>query len=1324
MQERWVLMSFNYRLFIFVLLAVGVILFITPVRADNCCVIPSRPYCIDNRPCTADGEFELSPASSCTAMKQELELAESGAGQSWWDDECSAGCCCFKSGPDTSPIYSAQVGAVRTLCELSQGTFKAGTSNCDVAHCQGLAPTTYSIHGTIYDSNHLPVSSTTVKIPGGSVAMSLASGLYTFTGVTKTTSAFTITANKSGCIGSLRLDNGVQTDLVSKDITLDCCHDEPKSWSACDPITHNQSRIVNTVCGVTVTKTWIENQSCQLKIPCEWNCTWTPDCPNSDGFTISHCTEIPDGCNVHVAPPPVRLQCPTDLYPDCNHDGIVQSPKEECDYNVTSGVFNAPASDNCPFPRNNSMSNCDFATCKCIPPPSTPDDCANNPDILTAPLDVNIVPMERAFKLGAWTFATNRCLDYIDHFEIIRYLNTSTGIYTFNANVNLSVTKTTRLYKDNTTSPKILANTQYCYELTMVYNASVVNPTLRKQTIKGCKMSGDDICMSPHLPTWCDFSPVNHIPNTIVWCDGANNITADEGNCTANTYCTMGPSGAVCIPQGQCDKCNNLFSVFGNQLFPNVAGNSYSYNRINNDSIDEKYVLCPTLVNPDPQVAPDKVSEDLGGCYLDYTTTIFDMAYPCTNVTSCYDYKSQGACVNDYCKKFITNSAGLASDKCEWVFYSTDLYKGVCRPKDPTFRSEQNCTLCGIQSINRIYPDCTKDTCTLFGYCFYKNNLCADGSTIHCSNYLTQQECTGSDTLPGFTVDVPPANAYGTNSITALSKDVPLNISRCRWIASGCIKDADNNNLDDCKSETSQPKICERDITPPISHVINRSVYALMMDFHDMSIIDDGPWTLGDDTPSYSIDYLMLHYCIFEDYPGADCYPNNILHIKPASSHPFMINLSEFKNHDNTVINAASNGKKYIMKYFAEDVAKNLEVVKSFNFTLDALPPKINLTIIHNAFPQGSTWKTNLTFIIRLDAEDYPPVQCNFYIRPTYATVDFSGMSFYDINNLTSIYRTNISRVGWSISTMYPYLSESYYDYNLTCTDVAGNIYQENKTIKVEGDLTINDAEPSLAATYRSTGYGTLSAPENMSIHTTYPGTCRYSDTTTNYSLMTGAFDNNYMIADKDYFHSTKLKIRSTDASGVYRYYTACNLTVAGVQKIITGDDVDMIYFAIDDLAPVTKVLYEKDTQLLEYHYNASEFNDSMTVTLNCSDSDPRLIEDYTIVPGQPPYYRDRSFQCDKTYICIKRANDTISCGNMLDMDMFHLYDKSPIFFNYTDETNSLDKERYGNAPYICYYSIDNGNNTENDNGKAIFTRINVRNGLFLSPIINISSGD
>ena len=1313
----------SFRLLLMFLIVFFGLFFIKYVSAQACC--DNGDQCLTQPDSASCGSIDniILDAGSCT-MAPEL---------------CVYGCCCIE--PDNQPWSVGKTKTIFNSCMNDRLTMTSGTTvfypgvigdACNAGYCHSNPPDKFKVEGFIFDANNNPVQGATVHTPNNSIFMSQLNGAYHFNDILST-SSITISANNSDCQGSVVVKN-VNSDKSGENIVLECCQTVQYDWGPCDPVTQIRQRVVNKICAGILTQT-VESETCQIQVPCQWNCTWSPPtCPTSDGYRYSTCKEIPAGCTIHIAPPPLKERCPEEN-PNCNHDGIVdESIGEKCDYNYTTGAFNS----NCDYPYNNSRSSCDESTCQCIPHTPAKTGCEADPGNLSGLL-LSQVFKEKAFLLD-WQTTKDLCKNYIDHFELRRCINIS-GDCNFNVNINTNIDKTLKEYKDNKTIPRIQPNKNYCYNLTEVFNNSITNITLKRSSIVECIDSGNLTCMQDHPDKWCDKNPnPPYRPNTIVNCSKDNILQGET--CQDNQYCTESAGDASCVEQGRCDVCNNVFAVFGNQLF---SGSNKVFAELN-DVGEEVDQLCPTILDPMPIPTQDN---ELGGCFLDYSRSTYDAAYYCNETNTCYDYSSPSACKDDYCDKFTINGVNT----CQWAPYNIDFNKGVCRPKDPDYRPVQNCTLCTVEDHNRIYPDCAKDVCPLYGYCYFKSSdsKCVSGLTIYCSNFQTQDECIGpSGQSSSVLVDV-----GKTNKLLSASNDI-LNIGRCRWLgpsaapgSTPCIKDADNNSIDDCvntKLPTDQRRICEHDVTPPVTTINNRSVYSLMMDLSDMYITDDGPWIIGDDTKkgkngNGKIDYTKLLYCIAPDNTPDNsipsCYPTHNLNTTLMSNNRYLANLSEFYNQYGKKIDAQnSNGYGFRFYYFSEDPAKNLEQVRSFNFTLDAKPPKMTLTKIFNSFPQGPTWKTNLTFIIMLDEEDNRPVDCSFKLRPAMAsTVDFSGLEDYDIGSSINLNNYQIFSVGKSLNTTYPYLPEGYYDYDLDCSDVAGNIYHENATIKVEGDLRMNSALPALS-TYRSIpGLESLSAPENMTLHTTGPGTCKYSDTETAYVNMTKSFSVQ-KISDDDYLHTVRLDIRNVNPSGIYRYYTACNLTINGIPQIVTGDEVDWIYFAIDDLSPQTQLLNvpnsdNSDSDTLE-PYNASKSSDYLKLMLLCNDSAYQLIEHYNNGNNKDINY-SMSFGCDpsSTHYCIRRADTPGMCKDMNDTVQFKPYYGSAIPLDYTDENASLDKAQYGNSPYFCYYSADNGLNVEGvasgygtAYGTPVCTRLNISNGVFHSPIINISAGD
>ncbi len=188
-------------------------------------------------------------------------------------------------------------------------------------------------------------------------------------------------------------------------------------------------------------------------------------------------------------------------------------------------------------------------------------------------------------------------------------------------------------------------------------------------------------------------------------------------------------------------------------------------------------------------------------CFYDNSKTIANSCFSCITEdgtpASCYDYKSESTCNRDPCgvKK------GAASPVCEWKKAGGMLNRGVCANKE-----ESNCKWCGESGtkdsknvkigssdfFSSIFDACTPQKSSLLSTdkyrCYYKEGLSKQCGEISCGDYKVNEECPTGDVL---------LNGNKVNDARNDKKD-PCGIKVCKKTASGCIKDADDRNEDDC----------------------------------------------------------------------------------------------------------------------------------------------------------------------------------------------------------------------------------------------------------------------------------------------------------------------------------------------------------------------------------------------------------------------------------------------------------------------------------------------------------------------------------------------
>ena len=1209
------------------------------------------------------------------------------------------------------------------------------------------------------------------------------------------------------CINRTVISN-LNGNLNGFDLSMQCC-DETTTKTSC---TNNQ-RIVTVsrsgspgACPLPLNPAPY-TESCVQQVACEWNYTGWSQCNIGDiqrTRSVSGKISTPD-CNESLDSGPQVL---TDVCPTQCGDGYLNTSillnnglGEQCDYASTgplAGTFNVTPT--CINMYNGSgqvttiqslIPACNQQTCLCIPPPQPPvyPPCIQDSGWVNI-TNITNVWQQHAFDIS-WNMSNQTCQSFVDHYSL-KICNNRTGVcYDVNNfyGVNSSIDKGLREYihLSNYTNPSpivIEENTQYCYQLTVQFNDSVTLQNRTKTTVL-CAVSGNEQCMDPHYNQWC-------IGNNLANCLLNNTLNATQA-CTVGTstgYCRQDASSggtASCYSIGttDCDMCNGAFGIF-----------SYVDARPYNSA--GKTVICPSISSPNPWNDDSSV---VYGCYMDFSVkTTIDQSYSCSNVNTCYDYKSQSSCQDDYCQKFGTTGG----NSCQWVSYTsgglgTNIFgEGMCRPRN---ESQQICNLCTNPAYQRLYPECTKDTCSLFGNCYFSKPdagavSCINKADMTCRLYVSAQDCVNSTGLyRNISVDL------FNNKVN--SDDV-VGLDVCKWgkveigfsattpaMTNGhCYRDADVGNNYDCNQTSTlgfNRTLCEKDVIPPTTNINHSISYGMMMNLNgQVFITDNNPWGVSDsndkqiktyyylvegrdggtcgnpanivttgsqyyDTPvdsaadpicndatslgkfcsdngysQYSLGRSQGTGCVqwnahtweYNDggsYNAVMCfnsydsgcpaiYHRPTMLLDTSSSQAYIINVSKFSTMAGQAVNA-TNSKNHIftLYYFSEDPARNMEQVKNFSFILDTEPPNVGVGYSMDSYNISKyQWLTNLSVTLTLlNNESSMPVDCSFQLLPPTDSIlsymRFAGQEVHNIPSTMPPYITKINVTGGTLSTMYPGLYDDDYDYNLTCTDAAQNIYSIKNTIHIEGDSRISAPAPKDMTFTNSTGNNPF--PGHISINTTSNGTCKYSTVPPiGYDTM------NPMVESNGKYHILPVTLITPDESKVYLYYIWCNLTINGESNIIPGDPSDNVFYAIDDLAPKTSLVYSNTGM----PYDNTSISKELFLNLNCNDSNPLL---------KSPAGTSMAFGCNSSemYYCIPAINGSNSCASPSD---YSLYGVNSIHLDYTTG-NSTDKSNYGNRPTIFYYSIDNGGNKETPR----FSKLNIKNTDLQDPEIQLKAG-
>lgn len=1221
--------------------------------------------------------------------------------------QCTDGCCCLESGGGQL-VWNLS-------CTNLGGTFYSfptTISDCN-AFCSGNVLSNYSLSGIVRNGTARVFNASVTLIDRGYANVNSSDeypiGRYIFPAV-QAGQSLNIFAQKGDCSANIVITPFDHDTL--QDITLDCCEYECEFGECLNGYKNRTCYAVDpNTCAVDEYTEY--NIACSADL-CGWDCTdWDPP------FSDPNNPNLLEPCPAHTPPYTVRTRtcdpiivgncevgASPDLSIDCSYvgnscgNGVIEGA-EQCDFNQTTFAGDS----SCPLPYN-TFQYCS-PECECVTP-TVPEDCNLQNYIYPTEVDAKGVYMKRQVNV-TWALP-GACADYVSNYTVYGCRNTTSCNF-----INVSGPLPDNVNKfivPNSTQLEFFEHARYCFKVRTNFNESL--NFLSFDSNPDCMQMGDNFCLSDHDDSWCG---VWQGKQAVLYCSGkdvsdpGNIITLQGTPCNSGEYCGVVSGIPQCLPISECERCNGLFGIFG-------------YQGLEIEIFGGGTLKCPTVSSTLTSRVATKTGGGSTGCFLDYSNTSVDKTYNCSIVSSCYDYKSRSSCTSDYCDKFDVN----VYDKiCEWKDYSTVFNKGVCRPKKQYVdlgAAIQDCSLCNNPLYNRIYGQCTEDTCELYGECYFKtdtsgNGQCIDARSLSCSDYTTQEDCIGVDELGnGLNVSVNTRwnvdgtkKTAGTNRVLNESRD-KLNIGRCEWDGTKCFRNADNLSDTfgeigiDCRmtdlSGDYNKSLCERDFNTPTTTITSLPYYGEIMDLRDSMTISDY-WDVGDNysdpVSGNNRKHVWLYYGIDDNYK----YPGKIMRItSPNEEQNYRINIL-----DEIPDRLEETGQLLYFFYFAEDPARNLEVVKNFSFILDITEPTITrnwrIDSYEGEFDWGD-WAANYYVNITLSSEISMPVKCYYNITPIIEQNRWTMQ--HEASNLPSYIpplNNIITTVPGSLATTYFELWPDRYYYELKCSDKVGNFHYENGTFTLDGDLSINSPFP------KDETYTTASLPPRISINTTADGTCKYSMTTPIYDNMEHTYEKINLSNGNYTFYSPKevvfqqLDLGVPVPSRVYKIYSACDLIINGQHVKKPAAIPDMIRFAVDDLRPVTRLRYQPDiTSQLTENFTNNQTLETLYLYLDNDDYSPVLVD------GAFNMY----FDSYETFYCV---NTTFGICNYMPFDLDPTT-QNPIMFNYIETGPGSDIDIYGTYPQFCYYSIDNGMNQEQE--KCIL--LNLTNKLFLEPNISI----
>lgn len=530
-------------------------------------------------------------------------------------------------------------------------------------------------------------------------------------------------------------------------------------------------------------------------------------------------------------------------------------------------------------------------------------------------------------------------------------------------------------------------------------------------------------------------------------------------------------------------------------------------------------------------------------CYKDSGRFSVDSYFQCKGVASCYDYKSRNAC----------NLNSCAVPACEWMASeSTELSIGVCRPRNLLYQDCGKCT----QPNNPLLGGCDAEMCSAVGAdCYYTNHHnCINKLDMACVYYVAEDECVGAQ-KQALSLDLQYDDVgnvvSGQNKIAALSDDMQK-LGRCRW-TDRCIKDADADNAKDCNDNFNNAADlkCQSDNVAPQTFVREVPVMPSNIEL-PVSVFDN----------VYSGSDITTYYVIAKEWTYPTYAVRNSKIIKTIAADDF-----------------------YILTYYSEDKAHNLEEVKSMRFFVDGQAPTVTVDYDYTPVETGEdNWTSKVDVAIKATDNVDSLVACS-------AELINGPARFFAIDKLEDelISERTIHYSG---------VPDGYNVFHYECRDKAGNIDSGSVQITVEGDRSLTQARPNTALNYHT--------DIELGVTSAKASACKYSTGINNFDYM----ENQFSTVD-GIVHTA---IVSADPQLLHhRYYVKCKITDTGA---VVGGKNDEIRFTVDEIAPVTSV---KD---LSGTCAANWMHSNFEMVLDCLDQ-PQRRQDF---PAE--------FGCSKTYYC------------------------------------------------------------------------------------------
>ncbi len=306
-------------------------------------------------------------------------------------------------------------------------------------------------------------------------------------------------------------------------------------------------------------------------------------------------------------------------------------------------------------------------------------------------------------------------------------------------------------------------------------------------------------------------------------------------------------------------------------------------------------------------------------CYYDYSQTIVDSCFNCSQDMTCFDYESSAACNDDNC-------IAANNSNCDWVeTVFSEMGKGLCYQED--YNGTDQCWRCSLENDVFENQDCTQDICSKLGNCYSDetNQNCGQCST--CEALSTPIQCTGEDEQ-SFEID----EDYQFTP----SKD-QCSLGKCKWSSSNaCFKDGDDDDIIDCDDTDI---VCKEDFTPPTTTLPQKPI--ILKNESSLTFTSEPDAT--------------LYYCIDSE---ETCSPQNTAHFSDSTLTLSADDLREYFRHRNG---------EYHIRFYSIDQHNNQEEIKTRKIFADVIPPEI--TITYQTIEKPEQGVSDINFNIQLTEE-------------------------------------------------------------------------------------------------------------------------------------------------------------------------------------------------------------------------------------------------------------------------------------------------------------------------------------------------------------------